>query len=175
MAQQLTDAIRAFIGVETAVLTAGEPVERGAVRRFAQAVMDHDPVYADAVYAAATRYGAPVAPPMFPVTMLHAALDAPDLVADHAREQDFDGLVETSTMGLPPLPLVNSPQLNAGAEFEMLRVARQGEAVRVQSRYRDIFEREISLGRVLFVVIETDFTDAQGLLICRFRKTLIRS
>ena len=41
MAQHLTDAIRAYIGVETAVLTAGEPVERGAVRRFAQAVQQH--------------------------------------------------------------------------------------------------------------------------------------
>ncbi|MGH8618860.1 MAG: FAS1-like dehydratase domain-containing protein [Burkholderiales bacterium] len=175
MAQQLTDAIRAYIGMETGVLTAGEPVERGAVRRFAQAVMDPDPAYADAAHTGATRYGAPVAPPMFPVTMLHPALGAPDLIAEHASEPDFDGLIEASAMGLPPLPLVNSPQLNAGAAFEMLRLARQGETIRVQSRYRDIFEREISRGRALFVVIETDFTDADGALICRFSKTLIRS
>lgn len=175
MAQHLTDAIRAYIGVETAVLTAAEPVERGAVRRFAQAVMDADPAYADAAHAAATRYREPVAPPMFPVTMLHPALDAPDLVAQRAREPDFDGLIEASAMGLPPLPLGSSPQLNAGAEFEMLRLVRHGETIRVQSRYRDIVERDISLGRVLFVVIETDFTDADGALICRFSKTLIRS
>ena len=174
MAQLLTDDIRKFIDVETGVIEFAEPVERGAVRRFAQAVMDPDPIYMDGEYAATTRYQEPVAPPLFPVTMLRAGFDAPDIIAEHAHDPDFHGLIDASAMGLPPLPLGNSPQLNAGSEVEMFRLARHGEKVRMQSRYLDIYERQTSKGWMLFVVIETGFTDAQGELICRFRKTLLR-
>ena len=136
--------------------------------------MDQDPAYAGANSEAANRYCGAIAPPMFPVTLLHASLDAPDLIDARARYPDFDGLIDASAMGLPPLPLDKSPQLNAGAEFEMLRFARHGERVWIQSCYADIYERDIARGTVLFVVIETDFRDATGALICRFRKTLIR-
>ena len=174
MAQLLTAEIKNFIGVETGVIEFGEPVERGAVRRFAQAIMDPDPVYMDEDYTGKTRYRKPVAPPLFLVTMLRARFDAPDLVTENAHDPDFHGLIDASAMGLPPLPLGNSPQLNAGSEIEMFRLVCHGETVRMQSRYLDIHERETSKGHMLFVVIETDFTDVAGKLICRFRKTLLR-
>ncbi len=43
----LTDDMRSFIGVESDILSAPEPVEFGAVRRYAQAIMDEDPIFAD--------------------------------------------------------------------------------------------------------------------------------
>lgn len=174
MEQLLTEDIRKFIGVETAVVLLEDVVEKGAVRRFAQAVMDTDPAYMHPAYASRTRYAKPVAPPMFPVTMLRTGFGAADPVAEHADDPDYDGLAEWSSMGLPPLPLANRPQLNAGCEFEMRRLACHGDSVRMQSRYLDIHERVTSRGPTLFVITETDFTDAAGELICRFRKTLLR-
>lgn len=174
MAQLLTEEIKAYIGRETPEIPLGDPVEKGAVRRFAQAIMDHDPIYNDGAYAAATRYREPVAPPLYPLTMMRTAFDAPDLIAQQAHDPDFHGLIDTSAMGLPPLPVGNSPQLNAGSEIELYRYAKHGESVTVQSRYLDIFERKTSRGPMLCVIIESDFKGEAGDLICRFRKTLLR-
>ena len=174
MGRLLTDEVKKFMGMETEVQLACDPVERGAVRRYAQAIMDLDPAYMHDDYAAKSRYRTPVAPPLFPTAMLRAEFDSPDLVTERADDPNFDGLVGSSTMGLPPLPLVNSPLLNAGSEVELFRLANHGEWVRMKSRYRDIYERETSKGVMLFVVIETDFIDQAGQLICRFRKTQIR-
>ncbi len=43
-------------------------VERGAVRRFAEAIADPSPLYVDEEAAARSRYGRIVAPPTFPRT-----------------------------------------------------------------------------------------------------------
>ena len=122
-----------------------------------------------------TRFEKPVAPPFFPASMLRPGFDSPDAVSERAADPDFDGVRSgSSLLGLPPLPLVNSPQLNGGTEFEVFRLAHHGEQVQVKSRYRDIYERTTSKGELLFVIVETDFLDMSGALICRFRRTLIR-
>jgi len=171
---RLTDDIKKYIGMETELQPACDPVERGAVRRYAQAIMDPDPIYMDERVAAGTRYARPVAPPLFPNAMLRLPFGERDLVQERASDPDFDGAVGSSTLGLPPLPLVNSPLLNGGSEVELFRFAQHGEAIWIQSRYLDIYEKETSKGVMLFVVIETDFTDAQRSLVMRFRKTQIR-
>lgn len=174
MAALLTDEIRRYIGMESELKLACDPVEQGAVRRFAQAVMDPDPIYMDREYARETRYGAPVAPPLFPVTIVRAPFGSPDHISNRADDPGFDGVLESTSLGLPRLPLVNSAQLTGGCEFEMFRLARHGELIWVQSRYLDIYERETSKGPMLFIIMETDFKDDDGKLICRFRKTQIR-
>jgi hypothetical protein len=66
----LTDAAKAYIGVQAETEFACECVERGAVRRYAQAIMDEDPVYREAC-AANVRYGGPMAPPIYPMFMFY--------------------------------------------------------------------------------------------------------
>jgi hypothetical protein len=171
---QLTDSIRAMIGMQTELQPAFDPVERGAVRRYAQAIMETDPVYMWDEAVAGTRYRKPVAPPLFPNAMLRLPYGAPDLVQERAADPDFDGAVGSSTLGLPPLPLVNSPLLNGGTEVEMYRLAEHGESVWLRSRYLDIYEKQSSKGTMLMVVIETDFLDKDSALIMRFRKTQLR-
>ncbi len=173
MGSLLTDEIRRFIGFETEFVEGCDPVERGAVRRFAQAVMDTDPIYMHEDHARATRYGKPVAPPLFALSMLRTEFTAPDILTERALDPDYDGL-EDGTLGLPPLPISNSPLLNGGTEVEILRLPSHGERVRVKSRYRDIYERETSKGNMMFIIIETDFIGADGGVICRARKTQIR-
>jgi hypothetical protein len=171
---RLNDEIRGYIGMQTEVQLTFDPVERGAVRRYAQAIMDIDPIYMwdDAVKG--TRYAKPVAPPLFPNAMLRLPYGDPDLVQARAEDPHFDGAVGSSTLGLPPLPLTNSPLLNGGSEVEMYRFAEHGEQIWLQSRYLDIYEKESSKGTMLMVVIETDFVDRDRNIVMRFRKTQIR-
>ena len=171
---RLTAEIAKYIGMETELQRACDPVERGAVRRYAQAIMDNDPIYMRDEAVEGTRYGKPVAPPLFPNAMLRLPFGERDLVQERAADPHFDGAVGSSTLGLPPLPLVNSPLLNGGSEVELDRFAEHGEWIDLKSRYLDIYEKETSKGVMLFVVIETDFLDRAGNLVMRFRKTQIR-
>ena len=171
---KLNDEIRGYIGMETELQLAFDPVERGAVRRYAQAIMDIDPVYMWPEACEGTRYSKPVAPPLFPNAMLRLPYGDKDLVQERATDPHFDGAVGSSTLGLPPLPLVGSPLLNGGSEVEMYRLAEHGEPIWLKSRYLDIYEKESSKGTMLMVVIETHFLDRDQKLVMRFRKTQIR-
>lgn len=171
---RLTDEIRGYIGMETDMQLACDAVERGAVRRYAQAIMDVDPVFMFEDAVRGTRYKKPVAPPLFPNAMLRLPFGERDLVQERAKDPDFDGAVGSSTLGLPPLPLVNSPMLNGGSEVELYRFAEHDEQIWLKSRYLDIYEKESSKGTMLMVVIETDFLDKDSSVVMRFRKTQIR-
>lgn len=50
-------------------------VERGAVRRFAEAIADPSPLYTDEEAAAKSRYGCLLAPPTFPRTFDYGRID----------------------------------------------------------------------------------------------------
>ena len=168
----ITDELRAFIGVTTEAIPACDPVEQGAVRRFAQAVMDDDPAYAGGGNAA--RYDGPVAPPLFPAAMFRRPFGAPDLLQARATDPDFDGLAGGPRDGLPDLPLPGYAILNGGNEVELFRFARHGEQVLQRSRYADIQERESKSGPMLLVIIETEYVTATGEPLLKARKTIIR-
>jgi hypothetical protein len=166
----LNDEAKAFIGYKSEPFAACEPVERGAVRRYAQAIMDPDPAYAEAV----EPYGAPIAPPIFPSFMFRTPFGAPDFLTENARDPDFDGIVMGVGNGLPPLPLDGLALLNGGAEIEFFAYSKHGETVLQSSRYADIYERETKSGPMIFVIIETEFTTEAGQILLRARKTIIR-
>jgi len=172
MATMLTDEIRGFIGLQSEVLAACDPIEAGAVRRYSQAIMDDDPNYAPG--AASERYGGPVAPPLYPAFMFRRPLGTPDVLTERAEDPHFDGLVASAGDGLPELPLHGRALLNGGSEIEFFRYARHGETIVQQSRYADIYERESKNGHMLFVVTETEYRSGEGDLIMRVRKTAIR-
>jgi len=168
----LTDAIRAFVGAESETVVACEPVEPGAVRRFAQAIMEQDPLYDAAGGEAA--YGGPVAPPLFPQTMFATPFGTPDALSERAGDPAFDGLVPVIGTGLPELPLPGLGLLNGGAEVEFYRHARHGERVKQRSRYADIYEQVSAKGPMLFVITLTEYRTAAGELLLRIRQTEIR-
>jgi hypothetical protein len=170
----LPEAAKAYIGMESAPETACDPVECGAVRRYAQAIMDEDPIF----WAPCTnneRFGGPVAPPLYPTHQFRRPFGAPDPVQLNARDPDFDGLGATAAQGLPEIePLKGYALLNGGSEIEFVRYIRHGEHVTLKSRYADISEKETSKGAMIFVVIESEYRNDAGELLIRTRRTQIR-
>jgi len=167
----LPEAAKQYVGVKSEQELACEPVERGAVRRYAQAIMDENPVYADP--GAGARYGGAVAPPIFPTHMFRRPFGAPDPLQERARDPDFDGL--SAPRGLPEIePLKGLSLLNGGSEIEFFRYARHGETVTQQSRYASITEKQTSKGPIILVVIESEYRNGDGELLLKARRTQIR-
>ena len=167
----LTDEMRRFIGVESDILTAPEPVEFGAVRRYAQAIMDEDAIFADDEAAKAQGLPGKVAPPLFPAQSFRRAFGAPDTLTERAGDPDFDGSVGSSMRGLPELPTAGLVRLNGGSEIELLRYVRHGERISIQARYASITERESSKGPMIIVVIETSYFTTPDDVLLRVRST----
>jgi hypothetical protein len=171
----MTPEIQRLVGAESGLETACDAVEPGAVRRYVQAYMDEDPMFHAPNEALRTRYGGPVAPPLFPMNMFRRPFGTPDPFAEHAANPHFDGIVGSTAQGLPPLPLPEGTGLlNAGTEVEVYRYARHGETVTAKSRYASITEKESSKGPMLLVVIETEYRTGAGELLLRVKKTQIR-
>jgi len=170
----LPETAKAYIGVPTETEIACERVERGAVRRYAQAIMDESPVYREAC-AQNIRYGGPVAPPIYPMFMFYwRQYGMPDPVQAHAGDPNFDGTVGL-TGGLPDIePLKHLAVLNGGSEIEFYRYAKHDETVKLRARYVDIYEKQSSKGPMVFVISESDYLTGDDELLMRVRRTQIR-
>jgi len=170
----LTEAAKAYIGTETEIEIACDVVERGAVRRYAQAIMDDDPAY-HGEGPGAERYGGAVAPLIFPTHMFRRPFGAPDPLQEKASDTDFDGSGISTTQGLPEIEsLKHLAILNGGSSIEFRRYARHGETVKLKSRYADIVEKETSKGPIALVYIDSDYLGSDDELLCRVRRTYIR-
>lgn len=109
-------------------------VEKGAIRRFAEAIGDDNPLYSDEAFARAQGYASLVAPPTFPTTFR------------------------------VPLPIrfEISRVLHGEQEFTYTRPIVAGETLRCVSTVTDIYEKTGSLGDMTFFVTETHGTDTAG-------------
>ena len=163
--------LKGYIGRTGNRITACDPVEKGAVRRFAQAIMDEDAKYgAEGI----DEGGRSLAPPLFPPFAFRRALGTPDPLTARAKDDYFDGLSLTVNTGLPDLPLPDMGLLNGGAEIEFFDYARHGDRITQVSRYSDIWDKQSSKGPMIFVVTETDYLDQNDKLLLRVRQVNIR-
>lgn len=74
----------------------------------------------------------------------------------------------------PPLAVPHPTGVVGSLEWDFVRPVRIGETVVAQMRINDIFEKQGSLGLMVFVRYETTFTDEAGDVVARFRLTRIR-
>jgi acyl dehydratase len=124
-------------------------VERGAIRRFAEAIGDPNPLYNSEVEARKTRFGGMVAPPTFYRSMMAAF---PELKIDMAGNRGLDG----------------------GSDWEYFEPIRTGDRITVQTKIADVRESEGRLGPMVFTTIETSYTNQFGQLCALQRATGIR-
>ncbi|MFW6195321.1 MAG: MaoC family dehydratase N-terminal domain-containing protein [Chloroflexota bacterium] len=142
----ITDEMRAHLEVESEPVV--YDVERGAVARFAEAIGDPNPVYTDEKAARHSSYGGLTAPPTF----LRALIAGP-------HSEEF------------PEPFPNV--LDGGSEYRFYEPVRVGDRITVTRALVDLFEKDGKLGRMLFKVYETRYTNHLGELAATQRTTTI--
>src|SRR6266404_3771245 len=145
--QYVTDEVRKQIGMQSEARVV--EVERGAIRRFAEAIGDPNPVYNDEAAARHTRYGGMIAPPTF-CRSLGGGFFNIDL----------------------KLPMFRG--LDGGSDWEYFEPIRPGDRITIVSRLADIREGEGRLGPMVFITTETRYTNQFGQLCVIQRSTGIR-
>ena len=149
MAQEsvITQEMRDALGVESRPVTC--EVEKGAIRRYADAIGDPNPIYRDEEAARNSRYGGIIAPPTF------------------LRSMEADP-------GQDPFESVYPEVLDGGSEWEYPGPpVRAGDRITVTVKSLDLQERTGKLGPMLFVVREYRYVNQHGELAAVQRSTYI--
>lgn len=125
---------RAFVGLSS------EPVrnlvERGAVRRFAEAIADPSPLYVDEEVAKKSRYGSLLAPPTFPRTF------------DYGRIEGLE---------LPPAGLIHG-EFRISYERPLL----VGEEILCRMQLKDSYDKQGRRGLLGFLIFERTGEGSDG-------------
>jgi acyl dehydratase len=146
----LNDGLRKLIGMESRPVE--NEVEKGAIIRFAEAVGDANALFNDEAEARKTRYGGLIAPPTFYRSFKTARQDILDSMAGH---------------------LTVTRRLDGGSEWEFHQPIRPGDRIATRVKLADIREREGRLGRMLFTVLDTTYTNQFGEVTATQRTTTI--
>ncbi|UCE31642.1 MAG: MaoC family dehydratase N-terminal domain-containing protein [Burkholderiales bacterium] len=164
-----------YVGMRGEPLVAAMPLEPDTLRRFAQAIMDTDPLYYDGAYAGSTRYGGLVAPPLYPVHAFRPPPGGADPLDAVREDPDADGSGGNDGVffGVKPIASPFKRLLNGGNEIEFYRCLAVGERTVARARYADIRLKQGKSGALLLVVVETEFRTEAGDLLLINRQTLI--
>ncbi len=146
----IPEELRSWLGVES------EPnvveVEKGHIKRFAEAVGDPNPLWQDQVHASKSRYGSIIAPPTF--------------------------LQDAALLKLvPKLMGIKGPltrHLYGGMELEFFKPMRPGDVITARSKLTNLYEKEGKDGKLLFIIIEARFTNQRGELVAKGIHTFIK-
>ncbi|MBN8193180.1 MaoC family dehydratase N-terminal domain-containing protein [Bacillus sp. NTK074B] len=111
-------------------------VEKGAVKKFAEAIGDPHPIYVEEDAGRRSRYGGNIAPPTFP------------RVFDYGTVKGFH---------LPNVGLIHGEQ-----SFHFERPLKVGESIQCYTEIKDYYERNSSSGTLGFLVIEDVGEEAGG-------------
>ncbi len=124
-------------------------VEKGAVRRFAEAIGDPNPLYVDEAAARAAGYPSLVAPPTFAVSL--------------TSNERFRHSLDLGTRSI----------IHGEQQFEYTRPIVAGDRITVRSKVADVQERAGASGPMDVVVLEDEGRDDKGELVFRTRAMLI--
>lgn len=139
------EQLKSFMGIwSTPVKNAAE---KEAIRKFADAIGDPNPLFRDEEYAISTRFGAIIAPPTFSKTFDFGEIPGLDL--------DREGLIHGEQY------------------FEYRLPIRAGDTVYCSMRLADVYEKEGKLGNMTFLVYETRGTNESGQMVFFERSNVI--
>ncbi len=148
--------LRSMVGLMTQPVV--NEVERGAIRRYAEAVGDPNPLYTDVEYARDTRYGEVICPPGFfgwPTKVTAGAIEVMVPV--------FGALVNGGLLRI----------LDAGREYEFALPVRAGDTLAWYARFAGAAAKEGKTGPMVLVTLEMTYMNLDGNLVARTRQTFI--
>ncbi|MCL8206846.1 MAG: MaoC family dehydratase N-terminal domain-containing protein [Actinomycetia bacterium] len=135
----------ALVGLRSEPVTV--EVEKGAIRRFAEALGETNPVYFDEAAARAAGYRSLLAPPTFPVTL---------------------GRVPVPGLVLPPAGLIHGEQA-----FEYGEPIVAGDVITLTSMLEDVKTRSGRQGTMTILTLRTEGVNQSGALAFVSRATII--
>jgi acyl dehydratase len=138
-------------------------VEKGAIRRFADAVGDPNPLFRDEEHARKSPYGSIIAPPGFFGWPIKHPMGAP-LVVDFPDEV-MQPLMKSGYMA--------ATTLDGGMEYDFLLPVRVGDTLTSSTIVKDIRERSGKTGKMAFIILETSYLNQNGVLVAKARATTI--
>jgi acyl dehydratase len=127
----LTDEMLKAIGFKTKPVT--YEIGARAIRKFAQAIEDPNPLFNDEQAARETRFGGMIAPPTF--------------------GRMLGGIFLRLPFQLP------KRGLDGGSEWEFFHPIRPGDRITVQTKLADLKESEGKMGVMVFHTYEVSFTN----------------
>jgi acyl dehydratase len=142
--QAMVDFDRSVLGVESAPIR--YDVEKGAIRKFVEAIGDEDPIYRDEQAAQAAGFMTIVAPPTFLCTF--RAQELPDLKITFGRVR-----------------------LNGGNAYEYYKPVYAGDTITVTAKYANVSERTGRTGSMVFVFTDLTFANQHGEVVATGRNT----
>jgi hypothetical protein len=157
-------AMRALIGTPIgAPSVAPDPVNQPMIRHWAAALEDSNPVYTDPAFAAASRFGGIVAPPL----MLQTWTMATPKISGIAERGGAP--VEGAQNPLTPLDEAGFiATLATNSEFEIVRYLGLGEVITSTMVIESISDKkQTRLGPGYFITWVTTFRDEQGAVVGR--------
>ena len=155
----LTDEVKAFLGREVS-FTAPEELGRAAIRYFARAIGDDNPVYTSDDAARAAGLPGVVAPPTL-VCETNQFIDGP---------RDDDGYIGHTWA----LPVLGARLIRGGNEYSFERPVRPDDRITATYRVAEMTERTSSAGQSMLIVInEITYTDQHGDLLATNRETML--
>jgi hypothetical protein len=161
---QALAAIRALIGKPIgAPAVAPDPVNQPMIRHWATALEDHNPVYTDPAFAAASRFGGIVAPPLMLQTWTMATPKISGIAERGGAPVEFaaNPLTSLDEAGYIATLATNS-------EFEIVRYLRLGERITSTMVIESVSERkQTRLGPGYFITWVTTYRDEQGAVVGR--------
>lgn len=147
MEQSAIDEIKSMIGIET------EPVvieiEKGMIKRLADAIEDPNPLWQDEEYAGKSKYGQIIAPPGF----LHTAMMI-------GKKPEFPQLASMST-------------LDGGGDWQYFVPIKAGDRITFTSKLTGVRLREGKMGETVFLSIEMTWRNQEGEMVALNHSTII--
>jgi acyl dehydratase len=154
-----------------APLVGPDPVNVPMIRHWAAAFEDRNPVYTDAEFAASTRFGGIVSPPLMLQTWTMATVEITGI-----RERGGSPVASTGTS---PLSVLDDAgfvgTLASNSEFEIERYLRPGETVSSSTVVESISDqKQTRIGPGYFVTWVTTYVDAAGEVVGRQRFRILK-
>lgn len=138
-------------------------VERGAIKKYADAIADRNPLYWDEEHARNSRYGSIIAPPGFAGWPTQWTGAMPFLPSGGLRGTVLETMAK---LGYPRV-------LDGGVEFEFILPVRADDILVGVTKVIDIYERESKGAKMFLSVFETTFTNQNGAVAFKIQQTLI--
>jgi len=122
-------------------------IEKGMIRRLAEAIGDPNPLWQDEEEARKSRYGGIVAPPALYIAYWM------DPIAQEKISMPFHGR-----------------GLDAQGHWKFYKPVRPGDVITVTSKVVEVYEKQgKTAGRMIFPVFETTLTNQHGEVVCVVR------